>query len=350
MITLADTLRDYLKKQWPDCDDVRVEGLRDVPGGWSKETHRFDAHVLRGGETTILPLILRADTDPVSAPLQNSRALEHELLRRLREHTEVPVPQSYFVEMDPATFGRPAMVIERIAGSTEPSSLWKGPEGAAAAEGVARDLCEKLAALHTADVRLLNGDGLFNDPRGIGLTPDTWDHYMDGMTSYFVNNYHTIDFDTLPVHFDAFLFLRRNKPRPLPLCLIHGELNPFNLIFEGGKLKGIVDWEMAQLGDPRQDLGYFRCFERLTGTRFFESVSHPGGFLGYYNELTGFEVTSAELDYFEMFGISVVSMQSVASTKRRVQGKHQEIMPIYMIQPTMGVVQSFAQILQKYPA
>jgi hypothetical protein len=42
-------------------------------------------------------------------------------------------------------------------------------------------------------------------------------------------------------------------------------------------------------------------------------------------------------------------MQSVASTKRRVQGKHQEIMPIYMIQPTMGVVQSFAQILQKYP-
>ena len=56
-----------------------------------------------------------------TAIFNNSREREHILLNRLREYTKVKVPRSYFAELDPGQFERPAMIIERIIGCTEPS-------------------------------------------------------------------------------------------------------------------------------------------------------------------------------------------------------------------------------------
>jgi len=345
MTSLVDRLRDYLKRQWSDWDDIHIEGFRDLAGGYSKRTYSFDAHLSKPGESAVLPLILRVDNDPAWAIMLNSRQREHELLRRLQEHSQVPVPRSYFVEMDGAVFGQPAMIIERVSGCTQPTSLFKSPDKAAEAESVARDLCEKLAALHTADLRKLNFDKLYDDPQGIGNITGSPERYIDGMLDHFIKSYRKMDFDTIPVFYDAYLHLKRNKPRPLPLCMLHGELNSSNIIFENGKINAIIDWESAHVGDPREDLGWFRFIDAAGGTNFFNSINFPGGFLGYYNKLTGFDVQPEELDYFQIFAYASVSIQPVSAIKRRVRGEHQQLLHMYLIQIVIGGVAAFSNLL-----
>lgn len=346
MHSLEQRLLDYLCKKWSDCDAISIESFRDLPGGYSKHTYSFDAHLTRKGARQFYPLILRKDAPVATAIHQNRRDLEHTLLHRLREHTSVPVPQSYFVEMDPATFGEPAMIIERVLGRTDRSSLFKGPETSAEAEGVARGLCEAIAALHMTDPKLLNSDGCFDDPRQIGVVPESWDRYMDYMLDFLVRNYSNIDFDAMPVYFDALLHLRRNKPRrPLPLVLLHGELNPSNLIFQDGKLVALVDWECAHIGDPREDLAWFAAIDAATGTRFFDSIDYPGGFLGYYNHLTGFDISQDEFSYFQIFSRANLGVQGLATVKRGILEQRSKAVHLYSVQLVIQGVMSLSQLL-----
>jgi hypothetical protein len=49
---MQDQLQEFLARQWPDADEIIVEGFAVIAGGYSQETYRFDCHVVRGGERT----------------------------------------------------------------------------------------------------------------------------------------------------------------------------------------------------------------------------------------------------------------------------------------------------------
>ena len=110
-------LQEFLARQWPDADQIEIEEFAIIAGGYSRETYRFNACVRRGAERQTMPMILRKDPPPAAAILDSSRQLEHDLLHRVKEHTNIPVSHSHFVENDPATFGERAMLIERVRGS-----------------------------------------------------------------------------------------------------------------------------------------------------------------------------------------------------------------------------------------
>ena len=77
----------------------------------------------------------------------------------------------------------------------------------------------------------------------------------------------TINTDpTLIFALDLFLTLRRNKPRPLPLVLVHGDFNPANFLYEGGRVTALIDWENSRIGDPREDLGWMTTMDILSNT------------------------------------------------------------------------------------
>lgn len=349
MHSLQERVYQYLMSRWTDGHLTAIDNFEVVLGGYSKDTFKFDALFDKDGESFRSPLILRRDTPKSTAILHNSRAREHALLNRLREHTKIKVPRSYFAELDPGQFDRPAMIIERIIGCTEPTSLFKSAATAAQAESIARQLCEQIAALHTTPPDRLNEGALFSDPKGVGAKVDSWEHYIDSMISYFIKHYDHIDFDALPVLYDSYLHLRRNKPRSLPLSLVHGELNPSNLVFQDGDLLAVVDWENAHIGDPREDLGWFRFMDATSGTNFFNSISYPGGFLGYYNHLTGYDITPEELNYFQIFGFNNVADQAIAAIKRRITGQHQELLHLYLLRIVIGGTLAFTQLLG-YPS
>lgn len=346
---MQDRLQQFLARQWPDATEITIEGFAVIAGGYSEETFRFDAHVVRGGERRTLPMILRKDPQPAANILPTSRAAEHDLLLALRRNTNIPVSDSHFVEMDPTTFGEAAMLIERVRGSGEPSALFNGGANADQLESVATHLCELIAELHLTDMKKLNPNGALDDPRGIGLSVATWDDYMTGMFDYYIKGYPELAFDPLPLYYDGFLWMRRNRPRPLPLVLAHGDFNPSNFLYEGGKVTALIDWENAHVGDPREDLGWMKHMDVLSATDIFGAVKVDGGFLGHYNKITGFGVTAEEVEYFRLFSGGNIGIPVVAAVKRRVDRRHEELLQLYIFQTVVGSFAAIPELLH-YPA
>ncbi|MBI2767219.1 MAG: phosphotransferase family protein [Chloroflexi bacterium] len=336
---------DLLRRQWPDADEIVIEEFCPIPGGYSRETYRFDCRVKRSGQEQLLPMILRKDPPAAVGILHTSRRVEHDLLQAIRCHTGLPVSESYCYEMDPATFGEPAMIIQRMPGSGLTSALFNGGPDADQAEAVCTHLCELIAELHLTDYAKLNAAGALDDPRGVGIDTSSWDRYMDTTFEYYLRGYSEGDYDPLPVLMDAYLTLRRTKPRPLKLTLVHGDFNPVNFLYENGRVSALIDWENSRIGDPREDLGWMQTMDLLSNTDVLGSVKKEGGFIGYYNKLTGFNVTQEEVNYFSLFGTCNIAVPVAASMKRRTTREHMELMHLYILQPNILNALNFAKML-----
>jgi aminoglycoside phosphotransferase (APT) family kinase protein len=67
---------------------------------------------------------------------------------------------------------------------------------------------------------------------------------------------------------------RHATAMPRPTCLVHGDFRNGNLIVEAGRLVAVLDWELAHLGDPMEDLAWL-C---LRTWRFGADENEVGGF------------------------------------------------------------------------
>ncbi len=346
---MDDQLVQLLRRLLPDAEHVTVVALEPIPGGFSRETYRFDACVTRGGVAEVLPMILRKDPPAASALLETSRQTEHELLEALRANTNLPVSVSYGCEMDRAVFGEAAMVIQRVHGSGRTSDLFHDGSDAHQVDDVVAHLCELMAELHTTEIPKLNVGGKLSDPRGVGIDTTSWDAYMDSTIEYYISSYPELAYDPMAmVILDASLSLRRNKPRPLPLGVVHGDFNPANFLYDDGKVTAIIDWENTRIGDPREDLGWMVAMDNMSNTTVMSHPRDKGGFLAYYNELTGFDITEEELGYFMIFGTMNIAVPVTAAVKRRVDKQHTLFLHLYLLQPSIPTLVAFTQLLA-YP-
>ncbi len=330
----------------PGLSDAEIVDLQPIPGGFSRETFKCDIAVTRGGAREVLPLIIRKNPPDVEAILNTSRAVEHDLIEALRTKTKVPVSRSYGYELDPALFGEPAMVLERASGSGQTSALFNGGADEDQCEDVIRHLCEVLVELHSADISTVDPNGSLVDPRGVGIRAGSWDEYMDTTFEYYIGEYGTIAWDPVMMTIlDSFLTLRRNKPRPMPLAVVHGDFNPANFLYENGKVSALIDWENSRVGDPREDLGWMVLMDILSNTQVMSYPKKEGGFLAYYNKLTGNDITPEELGYFTLFGTANIAVPVHQSVARRIRKEHMLLLPLYLIQSSLPALPAMAQLM-----
>lgn len=77
----------------------------------------------------------------------------------------------------------------------------------------------------------------------------------------------------------AYLLARRP---PSPPCFCHGDFHYANLLWEGGRLSGILDFELAGMGDPSRDIAW--ALLRRPGQAFLDTPGQIDRFLdGYGN-------------------------------------------------------------------
>lgn len=346
---MEDALARTVADLHPEATSVTIEGFAPIPGGFSRETYTFDAVVTGPDGDTRLPLLLRKDPPATVAILETSRQVEHDLIETVRTSTNVPVSRSLAPIMDPSVFGEAAMILERASGNPRTSDLFNDGPDADQVDDVVRHLCESLVELHMSDVDTLNVGGALTDPRNVGIDDSSWDAYMDSTFEYYISSYPDMDFDpSMLVILDTFLTLRRTKPRPLPLCLVHGDFNPANFLYENGKVSALIDWENSRVGDPREDLGWMMTMDVLSNTSVMSHPHDKGGFLAYYNELTGFDITMEELGWFTLFGTCNIAVPVNSAIKRRVTGQHDEFLHLYMVPSSAAALPSFAHLLN-YP-
>jgi len=329
-----------------ESDGVEISGLKALPGGFSRETFMFDAAVRSGSDTTDLPMILRKDPPASVAILETSRQVEHDLLEALRATTGIPVSRSFCAEMDPAVFGERAMLIERMPGNGRTSDLFNDGPDRDQVDDVVRHLCEILVELHTSNIEAIDPDGALRDPRGVGIDPATWDSYMDTTFEYYIDTYPSVEYDpVLLTMLDSFLWLRRNKPRPMPLSIVHGDFNPANFLYADGRVTALIDWENTRIGDPREDLGWMVLMDVLSNTQVMAHPVADGGFLAYYNQLRGLDITPEELGYFTLFGTANIAVPVNAALARRTRKEQTEFLHLYMLQSSAPALMSFLTLL-----
>ena len=241
---LEERLAVFLQRQYAGAA-VRVDNLRLLTGGASRQTWSFDAIIRESDGETSIPLILRSD--PRATPGIVTGKTEFALLQAAHE-AGVPVPKVLF--MGDQTFDVPCMVMERVEGETIPRRLLRDGKYATARKAMTPQLGEILARIHRIS---LDSPGLkaLPDLAG-GASPAAY------QIDKFEQLYRAITPDPHPTFELAFRWLReraRTMSKIVP-ALVHGDFRIGNVIFGPDGARAILDWEAAHVGDPMEDLGW----------------------------------------------------------------------------------------------
>jgi aminoglycoside phosphotransferase (APT) family kinase protein len=122
-------------------------------------------------------------------------------------------------------------------------------------------------------------------------------------------------------------WLRENRPPARPLVVNHGDYRIGNIVVDEHGLVGILDWEFAHLDDPVRDLGFglVRAWRFGVDDRRLGGIGEVGPYLERYNELTGFDVRPAELDYWELAGNVGWAIGCLTQAQRHLRGQDRSV-------------------------
>lgn len=272
---------------------VTVEGLRRLPGGASRETWSFDAVYEADGGPVRLPLVLRRDPGPTS--VQTSRREEFLLIRAA--HAEgVPVPKVYWLGDETETLDGRFFVMERVEGETLARRLLRDDAYATARRVMTNQLGAILARLHGIDCARHGLDFL--------AAPSPGESPAAGEVDRYEQIYGFVAPDPHPAIELALRWLRRHLPAGVGRTLVHGDFRIGNVMFGPEGVRAILDWELAHIGDPMEDLGWM-CVRSWR----FGSDDKPAGGIGTREELFaayeaagGDPVDPGQVRFWEVFG------------------------------------------------
>jgi aminoglycoside phosphotransferase (APT) family kinase protein len=104
-----------------------------------------------------------------------------------------------------------------------------------------------------------------------------------------------------PVFDLAFRWLDENRPEAAAPRVVHGDFRMGNFLIEPHGVSAVLDWELAHLGDPVEDLGWLvaRAW-RFGGPGEVGGIGSRRELLDTYAAVTGRTVTASELRWWEM--------------------------------------------------
>lgn len=264
---------------------TEVRELRRLSGGANQETWSFDAEIAGAS----LPLILRRA--PEGAHRLEARAtgltLETEAkLIDLAGRSGVPVPGIRGVLQPEDALGS-GFLMDRIPGETIARKILRDDEFADVRPRLPRQCGSILAAIHGVAAGELE---LAVSPARVQL-----DQYRSLYDAY--GHPH-------PVFEIAFRWLADRIPSEVTPTLVHGDFRNGNLVIGADGVEAVLDWELAHIGDPMEDLGWI-C---VNSWRFGEIDRPVGGFGSREDMFAGYQaagggaVEPERVKWWETFG------------------------------------------------
>jgi aminoglycoside phosphotransferase (APT) family kinase protein len=193
--------------------------------------------------------VLRRPPFGTKARSAHDMGREYRILSRIHEaFPYAPRPVAFCA--DPAVLGEEFYLMERLEGLILRRDL---PPGMQLAPGEARALCENLvdvhAELHAIDYEAA-GLGELGRPEG----------YVARQVSGWSARYRAARTEDVPDNEALMAWLEANRPAEATrAALIHNDYKFDNVVLShaagGWRISGVLDWEMATIGDPLMDLG-----------------------------------------------------------------------------------------------
>lgn len=287
------SLDKWLKEKLPHL--VGVPEVTQFSGGASNWTYRlaYDND----------DLILRRPPAGTKAKSAHDMGREYRIQRAL--HGLYPVPDMLAFCEDESIIGAEFYVMQRIAGIIPRANL---PKGLELTQEQTRQLClgviDKLIELHQLDIHKTGLDVL---GKGEGYVR----RQIEGWSKRFVQA-RTEDVESFE---SVMQWLADNMLKNEYVSLIHNDYRFDNIILdveEPMKIIGVLDWEMATIGDPLMDLGNSLAYwVQADDDGFFQAVrrqpTHLSGMLtrqevvDYYCEKTG--LIPEKWTFYEVYGL-----------------------------------------------
>jgi aminoglycoside phosphotransferase (APT) family kinase protein len=313
----------------------RVRQVRQLAGGWSR--HSYVVTVSGTGETR-RSYVVRVR--PRGALLDTDLALEFQLYRAL-EDVDIPTPRAWaLVDEDDTPFGGPFLVMEYIEGRV-PNMYGRGDQESLAADwtgprAIAEDMAATLARLHAVAADRLPAD---LPALGFGDVLERWRGVYDERR--LIRD---------PVLEEAFDWVAGRVPaEPWP-GLVHGDYRIGNTLIDGGRVRAVLDWELAYLGDVRFDLGYL-AIPRASGKHLQARSPLMGGFadrgwfMERYGELTGRTVDDETLATFQMLGIMMLLATQITAVRMYADGRTADMRMAWSAFSFAGLRQDMTELM-----
>jgi aminoglycoside phosphotransferase (APT) family kinase protein len=290
--------------------EVQVGSLRRLAGGASRELWSLDVE-LGGSAPVALPLVLRRD--PPGRVGESDRALEFRVLRAAAG-AGVPVPRVHWCCDDPSVLGSPFFLMERVAGETLPRRLLREARYAAARAALPAQLGAQLARIHALDLAHPDLAGLARPPAGRSPARAEVERTAQGLRELAVEPHPVLDL--------AERWLLERAPEPPRIALVHGDYRIGNVVFDESGLRAILDWELAHVGDPLEDLGWL-CTRawRFGAPLAAGGVGTRDEVVEAYERESGTKVDREALRFWEAFGSFKLALVFVMQSRVYLDGR-----------------------------
>jgi aminoglycoside phosphotransferase (APT) family kinase protein len=295
-------LEDWLRARLQGASQVAVAAVQTPANtGFSAETLMFEAGWHEADGTARLERLVAKVAPTGFQIFPDPRFAEQFRLLQILAGTAIPVPAVHWHEPDPAALGAPFYVMSRIDGDV-PTDMppyhqdgWLTAASPAERESIWWSGVSVLTQVHALDVAKLGldfVDQVSYGPTGLRQRLAYYEHYLDWAYD-----------GTVPVAQQALRWLHEHRPdETRDPVLLWGDSRIGNIIFSGGRAAAVLDWEMATLGQPEEDLAWFLLLDRHhsegVGAARLPGFPDAAQTITRYEQVAGRKL--AHMDYYEV--------------------------------------------------
>jgi aminoglycoside phosphotransferase (APT) family kinase protein len=297
---VAEAVAAWLERTHP-LEAVELDELHAPAGtGFSSETFIGRLRWREAGTDNDRRIVLRAV--PRGHTVFETYDLEVQVrcLRALGA-TDVPVPRVRWAALDDSPLGRPFYVMDHVDGRIPsdnppyPIEGWLHDAPAAEQREICHNSIEVLGRLHRLDPdRVGLADlGRIGMGTGIGGQLEAWRGLLEWGRR-----------GAQPTLDAAFAWLEHNRPAEKDVqAITWGDARVSNIVYDGTRPVALLDWEMAALGPPEIDVGWFLYMDR----QLSEGIGFPqlAGFADRDTQVAVYEQAAGrrvdDLTWYEVF-------------------------------------------------
>jgi aminoglycoside phosphotransferase (APT) family kinase protein len=265
--------------------DGEVRNRVRVTGGATKGTWIFEVGVGGVIQKVVMQITNAAETDDPFMSTKLTAGNDAALLRAARRQgVAAPEVLAVFDAQDDLGTGH---LTRWVAGETLAPKILREEKYATARSVLPQQCARALAAIHaipTASATFLKTMDAASQ----------WQRYRNIVDQHGVK---------MPALEWGLRWVEEHLPAPVPLAVVHGDFRLGNLIVDEQGLACVIDWELAALGDPMQDLGWL-CLKtwRFGGARPVAGVGEREPFYRAYEVASGTQVDPERVRFWEAFG------------------------------------------------
>ena len=246
-VELAERFATYAEARIPGARNASVASINRIHGGASRQTYSIDLAYEDATGPKVKGLILRRD--PPDSLIDTERRVEFAAIKTAYGQLELPVPEALFLETETDALGAPFFVMGRIE-KGEPLNPFKMEAVEPHRQAVGEQFFRHLGSIAALPVNNCPLSAEIDAP----FPEDCWRRELD----YWANEIRSNAQSPQPIAEAAIRHLERHPPPPAQrLSVVHGDYRTGNFLHDGeGTITALLDWEMAHIGDPYEDLAW----------------------------------------------------------------------------------------------